>query len=88
MHRNQDRSGFQRCQVFVRFIVSLLSASKLVNTLAFPVNYIYKICVVNILKKNNALIIVVILTAMLLIISVIVVFNKRIHNIEAKQQIR
>jgi len=25
---------------------------------------------------------------MLLIISVIVVFNKRIHNIEAKQQIR
>jgi hypothetical protein len=36
--------------------------------------------------RTNALIILIILIALLLIISVVVIFNRRIDNIETKQQ--
>jgi len=40
------------------------------------------------LKKKNSMLLLIILAALLLIVSVIVVFNKRIHSIETKQQVR
>ena len=40
------------------------------------------------LKKKNVLFILIILVAVLLIVTVIMVFNKRIHNIETMQEKR
>jgi len=38
-------------------------------------------------EKNKLFILLIILAALLLIVSVIIVFNKRIHNIETEQKV-